>query len=276
MGKHDVASFDDESKPIKTKRMKGDRYAFHQCFHGDAWQGILDLSDAETGIYWRIILLMYMRRAALPNDRQWLARLCNVTTRSLNRTLKSLDDKGRIVIDEEMGLIFDQRAIRELVASDRFSQEQTERAIARWEARKSAPKRGHKPRVVVSNDTLPAREQAEMSENYCEKNSRKSAVTSAEVEQDQSLSLYRIDANHNQNHIEKEEPKTPPPAPRAATPPLRGSGAPTEKKEKLGAALEALHRAFGSSGRPEVAEEGFEETEPIGAKHGAQTCRRSP
>jgi uncharacterized protein YdaU (DUF1376 family) len=268
MGKHDVTSFDDESKPTKTKRVKGDRYAFHQCFHGDAWQGILHLSPAETNVYWRIILLMYMSRAALSDDDAHMARLCNESLKNYRRAKAGLIAKGRIIQDEDMGLLFDERAIRELVAADRFSQEQTERVMRRWEAKKNAPKRGGKPRVVVDNSTP---KHAEVGVN-----SRSTTPpTLAQIEENQTLSGYRSDTNHIQNHKETEiEAQTS--APRTATPPLRGSGAPTEpKKQRHAEALQALHRAFGSSGRPEVAEEGFEETEPIGAKHGAQTCRRS-
>ena len=85
---------------------------------------------------------MYIRKAALHYDAKELAQLCHCDVRTFKRVTKSLIGRGRIVHDEENGLLYDERTIRELVKAGFFSEEQTARAMTRWNG--VTP-----PRVVV-------------------------------------------------------------------------------------------------------------------------------
>lgn len=130
---------EDSPEPPKRKRTatKG-QFSHHTCWHGDAWKGILGMPPAEVGVYWRIILLTYIRRSALPDDDREIAQLCHTELKTYRRIKAALIARGRIEVDEENGILFDKRAVAELVDAGFFSAEQTERAI------KSHRKRGGK------------------------------------------------------------------------------------------------------------------------------------
>lgn len=117
---------------------KGGRYRWSAVWHDDFWAGIVDLNAEELGVYWRIILLMNMKKAALADDDRWLARQCNEPLRSYRRIKASLIRKGRIEIDEENGLVFDGRAVSELVKAGRYSEKQAERASKKGKPAKRA------------------------------------------------------------------------------------------------------------------------------------------
>jgi hypothetical protein len=129
----------DSPEPVKRKRTatKG-QFSHHTCWHGDAWKGILGMPPAEVGVYWRIILLTYIRRSALRDDDREIAQLCHTELKTYRRIKAALIARGRIEVDEENGILFDKRAVAELVDAGFFSEEQTERAI------KSHRKRGGK------------------------------------------------------------------------------------------------------------------------------------
>lgn len=119
-----------EGKPEK-KRRRGTRYANHTCWHHDWWSGTLGMPPDQVGVYERIIKLMYIRRAALKDDDRELAQLFHCELRIYRRIKAALLARGRIVQDEENGLLYDERTIRELVDAGFFSEEQTARAMRR-------------------------------------------------------------------------------------------------------------------------------------------------
>lgn len=121
----------------KGKGGDGERFAWHACFHRDAWTGLLGLSPAAVGVYWRIILMMYIKRAALVDSDAALAHQCECDVRTYKRAKIELLAAGRIEIDDDNGLIYDKRALQELVASERLSVEQSERAKRKGKARKA-------------------------------------------------------------------------------------------------------------------------------------------
>lgn len=134
----------------KKKRTSADRFAWHACWHGDALLGVQHLDDGERGVYVTLIWLMYQHRAALPLDHAWLARQCNIPVQRLRARLASLEGKGRIVVDTEMNLVYDDRVIRELEAAGRYSKDQAARASKRW-GPKPAPAKGRPELKVVGN-----------------------------------------------------------------------------------------------------------------------------
>lgn len=139
-----------KGQPTKPKRTSQDRYSWHRCFHGDALLGVADLDDGERGVYITIIWQMYQRRAALPLDYAWLSRVNNISVQRLRARLASLEAKGRIVVDREAGMVFDERTVRELTAADRLKVTNADRgrvgADHRWQ--KEAPSL----RLVASGD----------------------------------------------------------------------------------------------------------------------------
>lgn len=266
MGKHDVASFDDDSKPAKPK---SDRYAWHACWHDDAWRGIELMPPEVVGIYWRIILLMYRRQAALPDNDREIAMVCHAPLKVYRRAKARLIEAGRIEVDEINGTIYCKRAVKQLVKDQRYRESQSKNGA-----------KGGRPTLAIDNViSLSERDKTRTAidlDPYLEGDLVVSNSTPSEEKQQLTKSQTKATQTHTQIDNQTPDSKRQTPASRAAAPPLRGSGAPTEKQERRTAALEALHRAFGSSGRPEANEEGFDATEPNGAKHGAQTCRRSP
>lgn len=150
--------FGEEHKGERRKRTSADRFAWHACWHNDAWIGVDDLSAAATGVYWKLILRMYMKRAALPDNDAANARLFNVSPSVYRRLKAELIAAGRVIVDAENGLIFDDRAMRELVAAERYSDAQQERAKKRWKPARKTPK---VHRVEGSNVVMIAPDEAQ-------------------------------------------------------------------------------------------------------------------
>lgn len=270
-----LEGFGPEDKPqLKRKRGSQDRFAFHQCFHGDAWAGLLDLDDGEVGVYWRIILLMYIRRAALPLDYGWLAGQCNIPHQRARARCEALEGKGRIVIDREQRLIYDERALRELVAAERFSEAQQERAKQRGHEKERKPK--PELRVVPAEKLADLR--AALGENVSGANKAGAPQRSQQREgqrsvqrppenrisarlsgpQDQAVSVSRGHANHIHTHNNPltpcETPAAPSPGKPAASPPGGGGG--LDARARRAAAMAALEVLKGGAAE---ADQGMED-----------------
>lgn len=101
----------------------------------DFLTGVMDLSAEETGCYAILLTMMADRGGPLPcaskDDRQWLARRCNLTTRAFNRVLGRLVDLGKL--EERRGLIANRRMIAEIKARDEKSDQARAASRARWE-----------------------------------------------------------------------------------------------------------------------------------------------
>lgn len=120
---------DSQQQPKRKRTATKDRFSHHTCWHHDAWQGLLMMPPAEVGVYWRIILLMYIRRGALTDDDRDLAHACHTELKTYRRIKAALVARGRIVVDAENGILYDERTVRELVDAGYFSAVQTERAM---------------------------------------------------------------------------------------------------------------------------------------------------
>lgn len=101
----------------------------------DFLTGVIDLSAEETGVYAIILTMMADRGAPVPcgdqQDRQWLARRCNLTTRAFNRALARLIDLGKL--EERDGLLGNRRMLAEIRDRDKKSNQARDAAHARWE-----------------------------------------------------------------------------------------------------------------------------------------------
>lgn len=101
----------------------------------DFLTGVIDLSAEETGVYAIILTMMADRGGPVPcgdqQDRQWLARRCNLTTRAFNRALSRLTDLGKL--EERDGLLGNRRMLAEIRDRDKKSSQARDAAMARWE-----------------------------------------------------------------------------------------------------------------------------------------------
>lgn len=260
--KDHLESFGDEGKPSKAKRTSADRFAWHACWHGDAWLGVMELSGLATGIYWKIILRMYIKRGALADDDADMARICNESLKNYRRAKRELIAAGRIVVDEENGILFDERAIRELEAANRHSEAQTARVKKRW---KDAKPPRSKPVVVVDNDKPATPSQHELCTEVGSNSASKSISTLAPIVENIEEKLYRGDTTQTHTQI-RDQPSKVRGTPPARRSPLNRGGAPSAPDpypptSDPTARIEAMKRAMLV---------GDEQPPP-----GDQTCRRT-
>lgn len=222
----------EKSKPRKTSRQ---RMAYHKAYHHDIWSGLIGMPGDQVGVYWRIILLMYIRRAAISDSDIEIAQLCHEPLKNYRRIKKALIARGRIVVDEEHGILYDQRAIHELVDAGYLSEENTARAMRRWNPKTP-------PRVIVDNtarcdELVPL---AEADENKIGevladvglksplKSSPSTCPSSFSLVGNQTLSSPdRMQKTHAyQNPESISEPTSEKPAPGPAAQPPKGGGGP--------------------------------------------------
>lgn len=257
---------EDERKPEKKRKRTATRgrFSHHTCFHHDWWNGVLGMPPDEVGVYERIIKLMYIRRAALRDDDRELAQLCHCEIRVYRRIKASLIARGRVVVDEENGLIYDERTIRELVDAGFFSEDQTKRALKRHTKTPMLTVVDERYRSEAPN-VVPLRDEDSVSvAQVLDKVGCKSDVSlvdnSPQTEQKQDDSVQNGHANQYPVPI----PKAPNPekaAPQRAAMPPRGGGAQQGAKHKFTRAeIEARREQFRLDALAEAeAEQGKEE-----------------
>lgn len=116
-----------------------------------ALAGMRGLNPEQKGIYGVLIELCYEKRGPLPDDDKTNARACDCDIRQYRRVRAELIAMDRIKVDERLGIIWDDRAIRVLTENGMFSETQARRAQTRWaktngvvdfEAERSARARG--------------------------------------------------------------------------------------------------------------------------------------
>jgi uncharacterized protein YdaU (DUF1376 family) len=89
--------------------MKEPWFAF---YHDDFMRGTLGLTDEETGVYMKLICVLYDHGGWVTGDIQWLSRASHTHPRALRRILQALIDKGKIV--SEGGRISNTRIVNEI------------------------------------------------------------------------------------------------------------------------------------------------------------------
>ena len=80
-----------------------------QLFQDDLLAGMLELSAEERGAYVTMLAMMWSKGRGLRDDNQWLARMCNVSTRKFGIIKNSLIELGKIAVVD--GLIVNYRAL---------------------------------------------------------------------------------------------------------------------------------------------------------------------
>lgn len=91
--------------------------------------GVSDLKPDEIGCYWMVCSLMYSRGGPIPDDDQWIARVCNCSVRTWRAIKARLVTLGKIQVEistssapvqgffgtlTEGGWLLNRRALREL------------------------------------------------------------------------------------------------------------------------------------------------------------------
>jgi uncharacterized protein YdaU (DUF1376 family) len=99
-------------------------------FAGDFLNGVADLQADEIGAYIVILSLIWDRGAPIPDDAAWLARRAGMSTRRFNQVRGKLIGLGKI--EARNGLLGNKRAIAEVQARDKKSDQARGAALARW------------------------------------------------------------------------------------------------------------------------------------------------
>lgn len=81
-------------------------------YHDDFMRGTLGLTDEETGVYIKLICVLYDHGGWVTGDIQWLSRASHTHPRTLRRVLQALIDKGKIV--QEGDRISNSRILNEI------------------------------------------------------------------------------------------------------------------------------------------------------------------
>lgn len=110
------------------KKLTPDSYHWYRRYPTRALAGMRGLNPEQKGVYGVIIDLCYEARGPLADDDMTMARACDCDVRRYRRIKAELLAKGRIVTDAEAGTLYDDKAIRELVQAEIYSQSQAERA----------------------------------------------------------------------------------------------------------------------------------------------------
>lgn len=262
-----------------------DRYSWHEKNHLVAIATKSDLKPEQRGIYETIIEHCYARRGPLPNDDVWLAKINNCDIRIFRRVKEQLRQMARIVVDEENGWVYDERAFRTLVKQGLFSAKQAERARGGGKNKTPTRPKGPPQLSVIDGNvsgltpeavrdlgltvgrtipvTIPGIVPGIVSPKFCPTEPKSS--TYPEPDASHRVRTKDISKHHS----------TPAPA---ATLPLRGSGGGDRKKQSLKAALDALSRSslIEQKGSDETVREPTRQPDPEKPKPAAdRTARRA-
>lgn len=112
----------------RSRKVTQDDYRWYRRDPTKALAGMRGMTPEQKGVYCVIIELCYEQRGPLADDDKMMARACDCDVRQYRRIKAELLAIGRIVNDPDAGTIYDERAIRELVQAEVYSQTQAERA----------------------------------------------------------------------------------------------------------------------------------------------------
>lgn len=112
--------------------MSGDPW--FKFFPSDWIAGVSGLSAAERGVYVTLLAVMYDRGGPIPRDDARLARMCGLPKVGFSRAVEALLEVGKLV--EESGLLFNERAKKQLTERENRTLTAKEAAQSRWEKSK--------------------------------------------------------------------------------------------------------------------------------------------
>jgi uncharacterized protein YdaU (DUF1376 family) len=103
---------------------------YFQCYPADFLSGIVDLEPDEIAVYTVVLMLIYDRGGAIPDDRKSLARRCHMTPKRLSNSLDHLVEMGKLQI--ENGSLTNPRAAKEIEKFRKKSEKNAENISKRW------------------------------------------------------------------------------------------------------------------------------------------------
>lgn len=253
-----------------------DRYSWHEKNHLVAIATKTDLKPEQRGVYETIIEHCYARRGPLPNDDVWLAKINNCDIRKFRRLKEELRQMARIVVDEENGWVYDERAFRTLVKQGLFSAKQAERARGGGKNKTPARPKGPPQLSVIDGNVSELTPEAVRDLGLTVGLTVGPTVAptvpvtispKSEPFEPKSNTYPEPNASHRvrTTYISNTGSESPPSAPApAASLPLRGSGGGDLKKQRRQEALEALSRSslMQSKGSDEMVREPTRQPDP--------------
>lgn len=158
---------------------------WYKRYPADFIAGTLEMSLEEKGAYSMVLDLIYDRGRPIPDDPQWIARVCGCSTRKWNTIRARLIEMGKI--NSEDGFITNGRASFELLSGEK------ERENHAKAARKSHESRLKKSRTSPENN-------GELFEN-----------NELDEKGQEHARASRVQSLESRVHIDKESPPAGPP-----------------------------------------------------------------
>lgn len=111
--------------------------AWFKCFPSDFLNGVSDLSPNELAVYTICLMRMYDESGPIANDHDRIGRRCNMRPTHCRKALDALLKAGKLIAHD--GLLFNERARKEIESLHELSTKQASNAHARWDQRAEKP-----------------------------------------------------------------------------------------------------------------------------------------
>ena len=93
------------------------RRPWYKRYPSDFIAGTLQLTCEEKGAYSVVLDLIYDRGGPIPDDAQWIARVCNLSTRRWNQIRARLLELGKVTAHD--GVLTNNRALSQLKVEEK-------------------------------------------------------------------------------------------------------------------------------------------------------------
>ena len=138
---------------------------YFKCYQGDFLSGILGLEPDEIAVYTVVLMMIYDRGGAVPDDRKGLAWRCRLSAKRLNTALDRLIELGKLSLIE--GRLSNERAAEEIEKLREKSEKNSQNISKRWNRHGSGetekPKEINGPPIRTNDggitDVIPTRSQ---------------------------------------------------------------------------------------------------------------------
>ena len=106
------------------------KYPYFRMFPSDFLHGTYDLTPYECTVLTKVIMLIYDKRAPIPNDPVRIARQCNMRLPQCREAINSLIEMKKLILVE--GKLFNERCEREIRNTLKKSSQGSYAAKIRW------------------------------------------------------------------------------------------------------------------------------------------------
>lgn len=116
---------------------------WYKRYPGDFIAGTLQMSLEEKGAYSMVLDLIYDRGEPIPDDSQWIARVCGCSTRKWNALRNRLIEIGKLTAKD--GVLINARAVRQLETEEKEHENRVKNgrngAENRWNGEDKTPEK---------------------------------------------------------------------------------------------------------------------------------------